>query len=72
MKKLSIGIQNFSDLIQENYVYVDKTKHIYDMISSGKYYQTIFYVLLKIVGADIIVEQPTNIGRIDAAIQTKK
>jgi hypothetical protein len=40
-------------------------------INAEKYYQTIFYVLLKIIGADIIVEQPTNIGRIDAVIQTK-
>lgn len=38
MKKLSIGIQTFSELIEENYVYVDKTAIIYDMISSGKYY----------------------------------
>ncbi len=40
-------------------------------IDAEKYYQTIFYVLFKIVGADIIVEQPTNIGRIDAVLQTK-
>jgi len=40
-------------------------------INAEKYYQTIFYVLLKVIGADIIVEQPTNIGRIDAVIQTK-
>lgn len=40
-------------------------------IDQEKYYQTIFYVLLKVIGADIIVEQPTNIGRIDAIIQTK-
>jgi hypothetical protein len=40
-------------------------------INAEKYYQTIFYVLLKVLGAEIIVEQPTNIGRIDAVIQTK-
>lgn len=40
-------------------------------IDQEKYYQTIFYVLFKVVGADIIVEQPTNIGRIDAIIQTR-
>lgn len=38
MKKLPIGLQTFSELIRENYVYVDKTKLIYTMISSGKYY----------------------------------
>lgn len=39
-------------------------------INAEKYYQTIFYVMLKMAGANIIVEQPTNIGRIDAIIQT--
>ena len=41
-------------------------------IDEEKYYQTIFYVVLKMVGADIIVEQATNVGRIDAVIQTKE
>lgn len=40
-------------------------------IGEEKYYQTIFYLVLKMVGADIIVEYPTNIGRLDAVIQTK-
>ncbi|HEX4069395.1 MAG TPA: AAA family ATPase [Candidatus Babeliales bacterium] len=40
-------------------------------IDQEKYYQTIFYVLFKLVGADIVVEQPTNVGRIDAIAQTK-
>ena len=40
-------------------------------IDAEKYYQTIFYIVLKMAGADIIVEQPTNIGRIDAVLQTK-
>ncbi len=34
-------------------------------------YQKIFYFILKMIGADIIVEQPTNVGRIDAVLQTK-
>lgn len=38
MKKLPVGIQTFSELIEDNYVYVDKTQYIYDLISSGKYY----------------------------------
>ena len=33
-----IGIQNFSDLRQGGYVYVDKTHHIYRLVSTGKYY----------------------------------
>ncbi len=38
MKKLPIGIQTFSEIITENYCYVDKTKIIYDLINSGKYF----------------------------------
>ncbi|MCP4217933.1 MAG: ATP-binding protein [bacterium] len=38
MKKLPIGIQTFSDLIGENYLYVDKTKEIHNLlIQGGKY-----------------------------------
>jgi hypothetical protein len=40
-------------------------------VGEEKYYQTIFYLILKMIGADIIVEQPTNTGRIDAVLQTK-
>lgn len=40
-------------------------------LSKEKYYQTIFYLVLKMIGADIIVEESTNIGRIDAVIKTK-
>jgi Protein of unknown function (DUF1703)./Predicted AAA-ATPase. len=32
MKKLPIGMQTFSELIEENCVYVDKTKYIYELI----------------------------------------
>jgi hypothetical protein len=38
MKKLSIGISDFKELIQGNYIYVDKTKYIYELIKQGKYY----------------------------------
>ncbi|MFH1097306.1 MAG: ATP-binding protein [Candidatus Desantisbacteria bacterium] len=38
MKKLPIGIQTFSEIISENYCYVDKTKIIYELINSGKYF----------------------------------
>ncbi|CCE22886.1 AAA family ATPase [Methylotuvimicrobium alcaliphilum] len=37
MKKLPIGIQTFSELIEGNY-YVDKTALIAELIDSGKYY----------------------------------
>ncbi|HLX52425.1 MAG TPA: AAA family ATPase, partial [Aquella sp.] len=38
MKKLPIGIQTFSKLIEDGYMYVDKTALIYEMINAGKYY----------------------------------
>ncbi len=39
MKKLPIGIQTFSDMILEDYLYVDKTEYIYHLLAdSGKYY----------------------------------
>jgi hypothetical protein len=38
MKKLSVGISDFKELIQGNYIYVDKTEYIYKLISSGGYY----------------------------------
>lgn len=36
MKKLPIGLQTFSTLIQEDYLYVDKTRDIYTLLSSEK------------------------------------
>ena len=38
MKKLPIGIQTFSEIVQENYYYVDKTEFAYKLITKGKYY----------------------------------
>ncbi len=36
--KYPIGLQTFSDIIEENYVYVDKTKFVYDLAQTGKFY----------------------------------
>lgn len=38
MKKLPIGIQTFSKLINQNYLYIDKTKEIFNLISNGGYF----------------------------------
>lgn len=39
MKRLPLGIQTFSKLITDNYIYVDKTKQIHQLLTSGgKYY----------------------------------
>jgi len=38
MKKLPIGIQNFREIVNSDYVYIDKTKYIYDLLNSVKCY----------------------------------
>ncbi len=38
MKKLSLGIQTFRDIIEDDYLYIDKTQFIYNFASSGKHY----------------------------------
>lgn len=36
--KYPIGIQTFQEIIEEDYVYIDKTKSVYKLISEGKIY----------------------------------
>lgn len=39
MKNLPVGIQTFRDMIEQDYLYVDKTKQIHDLFArGGKYY----------------------------------
>ena len=38
LKKLPIGIQTFSEICEENYLYVDKTGLIAELVENGKYY----------------------------------
>ena len=37
MKRLPLAISNFPEIIEENYVYVDRTKEMYDLINYSKY-----------------------------------
>ncbi len=37
-KKLSIGISNLREIIEDGYVYVDKSRYVYELASAGKYY----------------------------------
>ena len=37
MKKLPVGVQSFRKIIEEGYVYADKTREIYDLIQKGSY-----------------------------------
>ena len=38
MRKLPIGIQSFENIRNENYLYVDKTALIYQLVTKGKPY----------------------------------
>jgi len=38
MKKLSLGISTFSKIIENGYIYVDKTQSIYEMVNTGEVY----------------------------------
>ena len=38
MKKLPVGIQSFEEIHEGDYLYVDKTEHLYHLINSGKYF----------------------------------
>ncbi len=72
-RKISFAFRNH-DLV----VLVDTLKSFYAAIpytiqlEHEKYYQTIFYTILKLLGIDIQVEVATNIGRIDAVVKTEK
>ena len=37
-KKLPIGKQDFKELIEADCIYVDKTEHIYRLVTEGEYY----------------------------------
>ena len=37
-RRYPIGIQTFSEMVEQNYVYVDKTAYVYQMASVGKFY----------------------------------
>ena len=38
MKKLPVGIQSFEKIQEEGYLYIDKTRYIWELIDRGKYY----------------------------------
>ncbi len=37
-KKLPIGLSSLSKIIQEDYVYVDKTRYVFELVNTGVYY----------------------------------
>ena len=38
LKKLPVGIQTFSEIINKDYLYIDKTDIAQDLIENGQYY----------------------------------
>jgi hypothetical protein len=38
MKKLPVGIQSFRRIIEDGYVYADKTREIHELVTGGQYY----------------------------------
>ena len=38
MQKLPIGVQDFTTLRTENFIYVDKTRYLYDLVTNGRVY----------------------------------
>ncbi|MEA1912159.1 MAG: AAA family ATPase, partial [Spirochaetota bacterium] len=38
MNDLPLGYSTFSEIIQTNKIYVDKTKYLYNLIETGKYF----------------------------------
>lgn len=38
MQKYPIGIQDFKSIREDNYVYIDKTERIYQLVQTGKYF----------------------------------
>ncbi|MCX8070429.1 MAG: AAA family ATPase, partial [Thermodesulfovibrionales bacterium] len=37
-KKLPIGYSNLKEIITDGFTYVDKTRYVYELVSTGKYY----------------------------------
>ncbi len=38
MKKLPIGISGLAEIVTNDYIYIDKTQHVYKLVNNGKYY----------------------------------
>ncbi|MDR2473273.1 MAG: AAA family ATPase, partial [Tannerella sp.] len=51
-RKLPIGIQTFDEIREENYLYVDKTQYLVNMIDTGKFY---FYARPRRFGKSLTV-----------------
>jgi hypothetical protein len=60
-------MNDLKDIVTKLFATIPYTIHV----DQEKYYQTVFYLMLKMAGAAILVEQATNIGRLDMVVETK-
>ena len=52
-------------------IFILKEDIPYDIqLKDEKYYQSLFHVILRLLGLDVRVEVRTNVGRIDAVVET--
>lgn len=63
IRKLPIGVQSFEKLRTENYLYVDKTEFIY---------QLILYIVFKLLGQFTYAEVRSAKGCADAVVETPR
>ncbi len=61
------SITEFINVLQTFYAGIPYEINLRD----EKYYQTVFLLIVQFIGAEITVEEDTNLGRIDAVIRTK-
>ena len=71
LKQLAMALQEtdwerFFHILNTFLATIDYALHI----KQEKYYQTIFYLIFKLIGLEINAEVRTNQGRIDAVIET--
>ncbi len=59
-KKLPIGIQSFPGLIEDSYLYVDKTERIYQLFNTGKYF---FFARPRRFGKSLLISTLKEIFR---------
>ena len=67
MKKLPLGIQNFRRIIEDGYVYVDKTQFIYNLINGACYN---FLSRPRSFGKSLLIDTLTEVFGGDRALFT--
>ena len=61
IRKYPVGMQTFADIRKYNYIYVDKTKYIVDMMRNGSKY--LFLSRPRRFGKSLFISTLKEIGR---------